>query len=122
MSAAGTASGVRLRILRWSITIALPLPLTPRLVVDPDYLRLRRCLPSDARFGAASVSVDCFGQNELVLAPGASPHASFFTASWFESQTCRQGECPLGHFTVVEAQQSICQTGAHDRQSAQLLA
>ena len=68
------------------------------------------CLASDAAFGSASVSVDCFGQNEVPLAANASPHPFMFTASWFESDSCvAPGQCPAGSFTVTEAVQDLCQ-------------
>ena len=54
------------------------------------------CVSSDPRFGSSSVSVDCFARNEPVLPPGAQPHPSFFTATWFADDTCRRGQCPQG--------------------------
>ena len=66
-----------------------------------------RCLPTDARFGSSSVSVDCFAQNEMRRAAGSTPPAQFFSATWFAEEQCRQGQCPQGFYTVVEGRQDI---------------
>lgn len=67
------------------------------------------CQDADPAFGSSSVSVDCFGQGEPVLVPGARPHLGFFTATYYSEEACALNTCPLGRFSVVEGLQDLCQ-------------
>ena len=66
------------------------------------------CQDTDPAFGSSSVSVDCFGQGEPVLVPGARPNPGFFTATYYSEEACALNTCPLGRYSVVEAPQELC--------------
>jgi hypothetical protein len=78
---------------RWRPQPARPLPTPPFLparaqtTIEFSNFQCIRGLP--ARFGSASMSIDCFGQNEAALPIGAAPtNEDDFTVTWFEARVC----------------------------------